>query len=571
MSQINILNRLGRFIAIRIATLKRTGSRDTDYIRNLELMYETWFQPRNNKSRFCQIKFPGFFSATQPQPIGACLGFSISYGVMRYLEKLDWWHEACLAISAWNYSEDTLGEELELRGAIPDQKGSSKVPLEDILDRVFNYVMWVYLKGQISADLSFVATKNHHGKVIRTFLLPKDEGGDLELLITESKTLAEGVVSNERNERIVSVLDNHRISGYFTEEHFCRILNNKVTQTYIHENICILNSYSARHACHLWVDKNSVWWFYDPNAYGVAAVRCDDLRLLYTRIHESLGANFCVEIAQLKPASGPKKPFSEYDRILEEQPESFIQETGLFEIAVFTPKVIPRLLDGVLLLADEKSERKTATSREINLNRKNYEGFSLLHILAMEGEEEAMTALIRHNANLYDLSNKGFNALDYAIIRNNTPAMVNAILSIAKAKRENLNGKFVDRVINDFIARNVRAHRPRLIRETILFIAVSLALQGVFIGICAATVPDVRAGLGSDYSLVSISLTIAFIMLLTIGVSLAKKCKLQGEYAKAIESSGVLDQYKEQELEGKSEEQEIPASMSLTQPLIVNP
>ncbi len=557
MSQGLIQYKFFRFLEIRIAKLKREKKQDREYIKTLEnvlkAMGKTFATRYYIPCGFFRINLPVFPAAEEG---GFCAGFSISYGVMRYLKKLDWWHAACSAISQWDENETTLEEIVELPGAT-----SSNVKLETIFERVYDYITLIYAS---TPSLSPFNIQIFSG--FKKFLFPKEQGGGLELVVPESKGEVKGA---KPAEQIRSVIENYRIAGHFSVESLQKILGNESTQDYIRNNICQVSSIRKKHQCDVWIDEVGRWWFYDPN-YSEETVddvhhNNDEARMfptieaLSTEIHRVLGDDLTFELAQLSPTEEIEKPFAEYDRMLQVNPGEFSQGWGLWEIAECTPEIIPKVLRYDPHLPNEEvEEKKFQPLKDINLNLKDHHGWTVLHQVAREGREKAIMALIAKGAHSHELTKENYTPFGFAIAFKQVPPMIRAILNLERMKSGYLDNELIDRTIENFINKELRAsikllalNAAKSAGSASLMLAGALGISfGVFFAInphdTAKAINEMTQTI-ADEPFISATIFIIVSIFAMLSLMAKERYQMKQKYVQLIEHTGVLKEYRSEE------------------------
>ena len=233
-----------------------------------------------------------------------------------------------LRIAAWNENQDELRKPVLL----PHAKNKKPVPLENIFERVLNYVIF----HQCNSDNKYLKDFFPNGMTEDTLLLANKKY--FELL---------------NGKKIISTKQNISFAGHFSADD----LENLLDSSAIENSICLisgiirnLNVITGMHCISLGY-KNGSWILYDPDYYhtstnGHIYKKFNSKKELVSEIQSILGSTVSIHIAT---SDKNKKISHEYfHHLIKTKPLELADNLGLYMIARNADQHLGKILDAII-------------------------------------------------------------------------------------------------------------------------------------------------------------------------------------------------------------------------------
>src|SRR3990167_11488510 len=317
-------------------------------------------QTENNKNKL-----------TEKLLSGHCFGFSVCYGAMQAMGKLDWWENALIALSQWNDEKSSLDEKLDLQFIDSDKTHvSQSTTLRKLFERAVNYVVF----NQASHINDFTL---HDIKQITILTVPSNDLSTVQKLNYFEITDQHGSVQN--------IKQYANASGYLSAEDITELLSKAVKPGVI----CIVHNYN--HTISISMDRDGQLMIYDPNYLHTKKTIKKKLETptLVNEITNILGQHhgLCIEVATFKHED--KTLFNEFDIYMNDlvanRTLEILKYDGFYMLARHGHEFIPKLLE--LAAASTLDGESIRTNIAKALAIQTDDGWTGFHFLAQYGHE----------------------------------------------------------------------------------------------------------------------------------------------------------------------------------------
>lgn len=270
---------------------------------------------------------------------GHCFGFSLTFGAMRQIGKLDWWVKALRAIATWDGNLSSLEREMVHH---------PKQTLKDIFNRVLNYVVMSHALEGAAAIFPDIDQFNILKPDAHNLDKPDSKKDSVNVPVERIRRSYFELVDNEAKKGdgpIKTIKTRKKIAGHFTRTQLKKLLgsvsslkNSIILVHCIDHTICI--SY-----------KKPTWNIYDPNydhkrkniIYKTNKIlQCAD------EIRRILGDSIAIEIASFD--KNVSMNFPEYDRLIRESPLTLLDNDGFRMLSESSPKTLITAMQNIPVL-----------------------------------------------------------------------------------------------------------------------------------------------------------------------------------------------------------------------------
>ena len=262
---------------------------------------------------------------------GHCFGFSVCYGAMQAMGKLDWWENVLITLSQWDDEESSLDKEFDLQFIDSDKTPvSQSTTLRKLFERAVNYVVF----NQAGHINDFTSPDIDQATILT---VPPDDLSTVQKLNYFEITDQGGFVQN--------IKQYANASGYLSEKDITELLSKAVKSGVI----CTVQNHN--HAISISMDTDNQLMIYDPNyLYTKETIKKNlDMPALVQEIIKILGPHngLCIEVATFKQED--KKLFNEFNIYMNElvtnKAREILEYNGLNILARHNTKLMLKLLE----------------------------------------------------------------------------------------------------------------------------------------------------------------------------------------------------------------------------------
>lgn len=342
---------------------------------------------------------------------GQCFAFTFCREYMRVTGNLEWWKDFIYTIVTSSINITSLNE----AAIIFKNKYNKDITFKKIFEMAISY--FIYNQAE---PLQCGIFSNSPKFCQYYFLLP--ENPHIFLL--------------SNNNKDVRIKNNYRIGGYFSLNSLLYVLNDRETIESIRKNICLLQTFGHTSSIGIEISthENDKWVLYDPNGEiegeafpGVTdsaqEIIVNSIFNLANSIINKYGNCIALELVAI---NDEHKPFSNYYKLLQHQPEELIKDEGIYIISNKATALLKPLLDS--LCNNQKLDMIQPRINELSLTRGN----TMLIEATLNGETNIVKLLCAYGAKINISDSKGFIPLIIGASRGHIETM-KTILSITNS------------------------------------------------------------------------------------------------------------------------------------------
>ncbi len=327
---------------------------------------------------------------------GMCLGFAITYGYMRAVQKKDWWGGVLEAIAAWDGQKNSLTKKVKIVGETERQT------LYLLIYRAVSYILFNQANLNSLQDRYQVLGEN---KFIETNFL---------------------AINGPFVSDLGKIINRATVSGYFTDD----LLKMIIQEKYFSQNAIFLLTVAGTnylHACSFYYSiARKKWVFYDPNKtsdYGYTT-KADFIKF----ITESYGRSLSIEVATWnQEAAAIITEFSQHciELIKKSSLKSLMQKYGLY-----------------LIVFKNNGDTALRIIREARTDQETYNAFCDALVSGYETSHSALNRIVNYEA--------GFLPIIFStMVNGETGPSRNRLTRIFSKKIEKTLGDFLYQIIKN--------------------------------------------------------------------------------------------------------------------------